>query len=75
MTFRPQRLEIGTWKQNTYKASGHLISTEPTFNWLLSKYVNKKAAPRDWPEKQPHSSVLENQAKETGPPETTQKVT
>jgi hypothetical protein len=40
-TFKPQRLEIGTWKTNTFKAAGRLVKSGPTFNQLLSKYVKK----------------------------------
>jgi hypothetical protein len=30
-TFKPRRLEIGTWKTNTFKAAGWLVKTGPTF--------------------------------------------
>jgi hypothetical protein len=50
-TFKPRRLEIGTWKTNTFKAAGRLVKTGPTFDQLLSKYVKKKAGPSDRPAK------------------------
>jgi hypothetical protein len=46
-TFKPRRPEIGTWKTNTFKAVGRLVKSGPTFDQLLSKYVKKKADPRD----------------------------
>jgi hypothetical protein len=50
-TFKSRRLEIGTWKTNTFKAAGRLVKTGPTFDQLLSKYVKKKAGPSDQPAK------------------------
>jgi hypothetical protein len=50
-TFKPRRPEIGTWKTNTFKATGQLVKTSPTFDQLLSKYVKKKANPSDRPPK------------------------
>jgi hypothetical protein len=35
------------WKQNTVKASSWLIKADPSFDQMLAKYVNRKAAPRD----------------------------
>jgi hypothetical protein len=68
-TFKPRRPEIGTWKTNTFKAVGRLVKTGPTFNQLLSKYVKKKASPRDRPAKQPRSPVHEQrQVRLIGPP-------
>jgi type V secretory pathway adhesin AidA len=52
-TFRPRRPEIGTWKTNTFKATGRLVKSSPTFDQLLSKYVKKKAGPSDRPPKRP----------------------
>jgi hypothetical protein len=46
-TFKPRRLEIGTWKTNTFKAAGRMVKPGPTFDQLLSKYVKKKASPSD----------------------------
>jgi type V secretory pathway adhesin AidA len=46
-TFKPRRLEIGTWKTNTFKAAGRLVKSGPTFDQLLSKYVKKKVGPSD----------------------------
>jgi hypothetical protein len=45
-TFKPRRPEIGTWKTNTFKATGQLVKSSPTFDQLLSKYVKKKAGTR-----------------------------
>jgi hypothetical protein len=50
-TFKPGRPEIGTWKTNTFKASGQLVRSCPTFDQLLSKYVKKKARRSDRPTK------------------------
>jgi hypothetical protein len=36
-TFKPRRPEIGTWKTNTFKATGRLVKSSPTFDQLLSK--------------------------------------
>jgi hypothetical protein len=58
-TFKPRGLEIGTWKTNTFKAAGRLVKTGPTFDQLLSKYVKKKASPRNRPAKRPRSLVHE----------------
>jgi hypothetical protein len=58
-TFKPRRLEIGTWKTNTFKAAGRLVKAGPTFDQLLSKYVKKKAGPSDRPAKRPHSPIHE----------------
>jgi hypothetical protein len=58
-TFKPRRLEIGTWKTNTFKAAGRLAKSGPTFDQLLSKYVKKKAGPSDRPAKRPRSPIRE----------------
>ena len=58
-TFKPRRPEIGTWKTNTFKATGRLVKFSPTFDQLLSKYVKKKAGPSDRPPKRPRSPTME----------------
>jgi hypothetical protein len=36
-TFKPRRPEIGTWKTNTFKATGRLVKSSPTFvNYCLN---------------------------------------
>jgi hypothetical protein len=46
-----------------------LVKTSPTFDQLLSKYVKKKADPRDRPAKRPRSPVHEQrQVRPIGPP-------
>jgi hypothetical protein len=68
-TFKPRRPEIGTWKTNTFKASGRLVKTGLTFDQLLSKYVKKKAGPSDRPAKRPRSPIHEQrQVRPIGPP-------
>jgi hypothetical protein len=68
-TFKPRRPEIGTWKTNTFKAAGRLVKTGPMFDQLLSKYMKKKAGPRDRPAKRPRSLVHEQrQVRPIGPP-------
>jgi hypothetical protein len=68
-TFKPRRLEIGTWKTNTFKAVGRLVKTGPTFDQLLSKYVKKKADPSDRQAKRPRSPIHEQrQVRPIGPP-------
>jgi hypothetical protein len=52
-TLKPRRLEIGTWKTNTSKASGRLVKADPTFDKLLSKYVKKKVSPNNRPANDP----------------------
>jgi hypothetical protein len=52
-TFKPRRPEIGTWKTNTFKATGRLVKSSLTFDQLLSKYVKKKAGSSDRPPKGP----------------------
>jgi hypothetical protein len=47
---------------------------QSTFGQLLSKYVNKKTAPKDQPIKRPHSPILDKQAKETQLTKMAQKV-
>jgi hypothetical protein len=44
-TFKPRRPEIGTWKTNTFKATGRLVKSSPTFDQLLSKYMKRRPAP------------------------------
>lgn len=51
-------------KQNKVKAPGRLIKASPTFDQLLSKYVNKKVHPCDRPAKRLHSPTMEGQAEE-----------
>jgi hypothetical protein len=46
-TFKPRRPEIGTWKTNTFKATGRLVKSGPTFDQLLSKYVKNKVGLSD----------------------------
>jgi hypothetical protein len=60
-TFKPRRLEIGTWKTNTFKAAGRPVKSSPTFDQLISKYVKKKASKNDRPPKRPHSPTQERQ--------------
>jgi hypothetical protein len=68
-TFKPQRPEIGTWKTNTFKASGRLVRSGPTFYQLLCKYVKKKAGPSDRPAKRPRSPICKQyQVRPIGPP-------
>jgi hypothetical protein len=43
------------WKQNTSKAFGQLISDDPTFDQLLSKYIDNKVVPHNQPTKQSKS--------------------
>jgi hypothetical protein len=67
--FKPRRLEIGTWKTNTFKAAGRLVKSGPTFDQLLSKYVKKKVGPSDRPAKRPRSPIHEQrQVRPIGPP-------
>jgi hypothetical protein len=54
-TFRPQQTEIGTWKQNLFKASNRLVKSSSTFDRLLFKCVSKKAGLRGRPTKPPQS--------------------
>jgi hypothetical protein len=68
-TFKPRRPEIGTWKTNTFKATGRLIKSSPTFDQLLSKYVKKKAGPSDRPPKRPRlPTQVRQQVRPIGPP-------
>jgi hypothetical protein len=60
-TFKPRRLEIGTWKTNTFKAAGRLVKSGPTFDQLLSKYVKKKAGSSDRPPKRSRLPTQERQ--------------
>jgi hypothetical protein len=57
-----------------YLSFGQAMSTGPTFDQLLSKYINKKVALSDRPTKQPHSPILEKQRKETRPIKGSQNV-
>jgi hypothetical protein len=61
-TFKLRRPKIGTWKTNTFKASGRLVKAGPTFDQLLSKYV-QKAGPKDRPAKRPRSPAQDGQAR------------
>jgi hypothetical protein len=54
-------------KQNTAKAPSQLIKVNPTFDQLLSKYVNKKVDRHDRPGKRPCSPDQEKQVKTIGP--------
>jgi hypothetical protein len=68
-TFKPQRPEIGTWKTNTFKETGRLVKSSPTFDQLLSKYVKKKAGPSDRPPKRPRlPTQVRQQVRPIGPP-------
>ena len=68
-TFKPRRPEIGTWKTNTFKATGRLVKSSPTFDQLLSKYVKKKAGPSDRPPKGPRlPTQVRRQVRPIGPP-------
>jgi hypothetical protein len=55
------------WKKNISKESGQIVNVDLSFDHLLSKYVNKKVAPRDQPTKRPHSPIIEREVKEGGP--------
>jgi hypothetical protein len=71
-TFKPRRPEIYTWKTNTFKATGRLVKSSPTFDQLLSKYVKKKASPSNRPPKQPRLPTQERQqVRPIGPPQKT----
>jgi hypothetical protein len=68
-TFKPRRPEIGTWKTNTFKATGRLVKSSLTFDQLLSKYVKKKAGPSDRPPKRPRlPTQVRGQVRPIGPP-------
>jgi hypothetical protein len=54
------------WKKNSAKAPGRLIKAVPTFDQLLSKYVNKRVGHYDRPAKQPHLPTQTRQAKSIG---------
>jgi hypothetical protein len=74
-TFKPRQPEIGTWKTNTFKAAGRLVKTGPTFDQLLSKYVKKKADPRDRPARRHRSPIHEqHQERPIGPPHQSEKM-
>jgi hypothetical protein len=74
-TFKPRRLEIGTWKTNTFKAASRLVKTGLTFDQLLSEYVKKKTNPSDRPAKRPRSSIHEqHQVRPIGPPHQLEKM-
>jgi hypothetical protein len=67
-TFKPRRPEICTWKTNTFKATGQLVKSSPTFVQLLSKYVKKKAGPSDRPPKRPRlPTQVRQQVRPIGP--------
>jgi hypothetical protein len=69
LTFKPRRPETGTWKTNTFKATGRLLKSSPTFDQLLSKYVNKKAGPNNRPPKGPRLlTQVRRQVRPIGPP-------
>jgi hypothetical protein len=73
-TFKPRRPEIGTWKTNTFKATGRLVKSSPTFDQLLSKYVKKKAGITDRPRKRPRLPTQEQQqVRPIGPPHQSEK--
>jgi hypothetical protein len=68
-TFKPRRSEIGTWKTNTFRATGRLVKSSPTFDQLLSKYVKRKAGPSDRPPKGPRlPTQVRQQVRPIGPP-------
>jgi hypothetical protein len=68
-TFKPRRPEIGTWKTNTFKATGRLVKSSPTFDQLLSKYVKKKTGPSNRPPKGPRLlTQVRRQVRPIGPP-------
>jgi hypothetical protein len=66
-TLKLRRSEIGMWKQNAAKTPGRLIKVSPTFDLLMSKYVNKRVSRHDWPKKRPRSPGQEKPAKAIGP--------
>jgi hypothetical protein len=69
LTFKPRRPETGTWKTNTFKATGRLVKSSPTFDQLLSKYVKKKAGPSNRPPKGPRLlTQVRRQVRPIGPP-------
>jgi hypothetical protein len=73
-TFKPRRPEIGTWKTNTFKATGQLVKSGLTFDQLLSKYVKNKADPNDRLAKRPRSPTQERQQiRPIGPPHQLEK--
>jgi hypothetical protein len=41
-TFKPQRLEIGTWKSNVSKNAGKVVKFRCTFDKLMDKYKKEK---------------------------------
>ena len=49
-TFKPKRLEEGTWKTNVPKLQRRRTNQGPTFGQLLNKYT--KAVQQDWPLKE-----------------------
>jgi hypothetical protein len=68
-TFKLRRPEIGMWKTNTFKTTGRLVKSSPTFDQLLSKYVKKKAGPSDRPPKRSRlPTQVRQQVRPIGPP-------
>jgi hypothetical protein len=68
-TFKPRQPEIGMWKTNTFKATGQLVKSSPTFDQLLSKYVKKKAGPSDRPPKRSRlPTQVRQRVRPIGPP-------
>src|SRR6185436_4374949 len=58
-TFKPKRLEVGTWKTNEVNVQGRAANQKPTFNQLLNKYT--KAVQKDRPlKKRPRSPPRQN---------------
>jgi hypothetical protein len=56
MTSRPKMLkpkspEVDEWKVFKVKVKGKKKNFKPTFDYLLSKYVNQKTVSRDWSSK------------------------
>jgi hypothetical protein len=50
-TFKPKNPEVGKWKVNESSGARSTFKPKPTFDQLLSKYVNEKANQKhkDWP--------------------------
>jgi hypothetical protein len=51
--------------QSTYKAHGWMVTVDPTFGQLLSKYASKKAILRDRPTEKPRSHAKTKQPNKT----------
>jgi hypothetical protein len=45
---KPKNPEVDEWKVVNAKVKGKKKNFKPTFDYLLSKYVNQKTELRDW---------------------------